>query len=82
MATVIKLAKCPACGHGSGEWREAKAGAASFICPHCKFQGFAKSPVAASAVRAAEKPGDPAGSEKVTSNDPAPKKEGGWFDKL
>lgn len=81
MATVIKLAKCPACGHGSGEWREAKAGAASFICPHCKFQGFAKSPVAAAAVRAAEQSADH-GSEKVTFPEPAPKKSGGWLDEL
>ncbi len=80
MATVIKLAKCPACGHGSGEWREAKAGAASFICPHCKFQGFAKSPVAAAAVRAAEQSTDQ-GIEKAKPSEPV-KKSGGWLDEL
>lgn len=50
MATVIGKRECPAC-EGELEVREAKAGAVTLYCPHCKFQGFAKTPKSSSALR-------------------------------
>jgi hypothetical protein len=42
--------KCPACDETAGI-EESKRGGLSIYCPHCGYQGFAKTPRAASALR-------------------------------
>lgn len=51
MPTVLGKKTCPACSHPNAELRESKAGGTTIYCPECKFQGFARSPKASSALR-------------------------------